>query len=496
MINAIINGERYVPAAQAEATLPRVGIAITTKDRNDTYLDCLAKVIERTPAAFPIIVVDDGSTKPAYVEGWKGIPRGRRVKVIRHETSQGIPAAKNASLAALMDAGVDHLFLLDNDCYPLTDDWWRPFVESPEPHLSAQFLNPVDRELNDITILYADDQHEAWSGQRGYCLYYHRDAIERVGGFDPIYSPGLYEHSDLANRIFENGLTTWRYASPRDSHLLVESLDRTNHVERTPLPGRQQLVQRNAKIHNERRDAGHAEHVPYRQPRNVVLTCLYTGNVDPQRGTKMAADPAALDTLTQSARPHPVVVLHDELDAADHDNVTYVQAANTANVYFQRWINAHQYLTGPGRNIDNVLICDGTDVEILRPADLFTIPPGRLLVGSEHQVVGCDWMRKNHPDERVQQFINDHADRQLLNAGVLAGARALVVDIVRDIIHAWADIETRQFHRTSKGNGIGDMGVFNMVLYTRHRDRIIHGPHVTTMFKANERNAFSLIRHK
>ncbi|QRY51757.1 glycosyltransferase family 2 protein [Mycolicibacterium septicum] len=184
MHEVVVDGVAYSPRSEA---LPNVGVAITTKDRDDTFRDCLERVRARTPASFPIVIVDDGSAKP--VEG----------ATVRHDKSQGIPVAKNACLAALMDLGVDHLILLDNDCYPLTDDWWRPFVESPEPHLSAQFLDLTTRKLNDITVLYEDGKLQAWSGQRGYCLYYHRSAIEAVGGFDPIYSPGLYEHSDLAN---------------------------------------------------------------------------------------------------------------------------------------------------------------------------------------------------------------------------------------------------------------------------------------------------------
>ncbi|AII28232.1 glycosyltransferase [Mycobacterium phage Sparky] len=484
MPNVVVDGVEYQPVTAAVAG-PNVGIAITTKDRHDTFRECLAKVRAHTPATFPIVIVDDGS-KPPVLEA-----------TIRHDTSRGIPAAKNACLAALMDLGVEHLFLLDNDCYPLTDDWWRPFVESPEIHLSAQFLD-VDgpRKLNDITVLYDDGQHQAWSGQRGYCLYYHRSAIDAVGGFDPIYSPGLYEHSDLANRLFARGLTTWRYASPKDSHKLIESLDQRKSVQRTPLPSRDALVHRNAGIHNERRAAAYADYVEYRDTRDVILTCLYTGNTDPQRGARMAADPKALDTLTRSAKPHPVIVLNDQLTATNHDNVTYISAPNTVNVYFQRWINAHRYLA-EHPDVNKVLVCDGTDVEILKPADLFDVPAGKLMVGSEHQIVGCQWMRSNHPDDdTIRRFLDAHHHEQLLNAGVLLGHRADVMAFILDIIHTWHDIEMAAFHKTSKGNGIGDMAVFNHVAYTKHRDKLIYGPAVTTMFKADERNSFSRIRHK
>ncbi|EUA60279.1 putative phage protein [Mycobacteroides abscessus 1948] len=47
--------------------------------------------------------------------------------------------AKNRCIAELMDLGCDHLFLADDDVWPTVDEWWKPYVESPEPHLSFQW---------------------------------------------------------------------------------------------------------------------------------------------------------------------------------------------------------------------------------------------------------------------------------------------------------------------------------------------------------------------
>jgi hypothetical protein len=67
------------------------------------------------------------------------VPDG--VQLLRHETSLGIVASKNASLSALMDAGCEHLFLWDDDAWPIADNWHLPYIESPEPHLAYQFLD-------------------------------------------------------------------------------------------------------------------------------------------------------------------------------------------------------------------------------------------------------------------------------------------------------------------------------------------------------------------
>lgn len=145
-------------------------------------------------------------------------------------------------------------------------NWHLPYIESPEPHLAYQFLDLAGQnKLNDLSVLYRDDQHVAYTGQRGVMLYYHRSAIEKVGGFDPVYGRGMYEHSDLALRIHNAGMTTWAYADVVGSEKLIHSLDEHEAVERSvPKPDRQALVERNVKIHNERRDAGFTGYVEYR----------------------------------------------------------------------------------------------------------------------------------------------------------------------------------------------------------------------------------------
>lgn len=56
-------------------------------------------------------------------------------------------------------------------------------------------------------------------------LYYHRSAIEKVGGFDTVYGRGMYERPDLALRIHNAGLTTWAFADVVGSEKLIYSLD-------------------------------------------------------------------------------------------------------------------------------------------------------------------------------------------------------------------------------------------------------------------------------
>lgn len=193
-----IDGVPYAPVNNSNSA---IGIAITTHNRPDVLKRAIEQHMKHLPSGALVVVIDDGS-KPAA-----GVPDG--VQMLRHETSLGIVASKNASLSALLDAGCEHLFLWDDDAWPIADNWHLPYIESAEPHLAYQFLDLAGRnKLKDMAVLYRDDKHIAYTGQRGVMLYYHRSAIEKVGGFDPVYGRGMYEHSDLALRIHNAGLTT------------------------------------------------------------------------------------------------------------------------------------------------------------------------------------------------------------------------------------------------------------------------------------------------
>lgn len=469
-----INGLAYVPAG---ATSSRIGIAITTHQRADVLSRALTQHINFLPAGALVVVIDDGS-KPSAV-----VPNG--VQLLRHESSLGIVASKNASLTALMDAGCEHLFLWDDDAWPIADNWHLPYIESPEPHLAYQFLDLAGRnKLNDMAVLYRDDKHIAYTGQRGVMLYYHRSAIEKVGGFDPVYGRGMYEHSDLALRIHNAGLTTWAYGDVVGSEKLIHSLDEHEAVERSlPRPDRQVLVERNVKIHNERRDAGFTGYVEYRQQRDVVITTLLTSQPDPQRGVKITPSPDLLAKWATSLKGCHAVTLTDSLSAVPF-GVSMVGVPDVKmNVYFRRWLHIWQHLR-EHPEYRFVWCTDGTDVEMLR-APWEDMQPGNVYVGSEPKTYADTWAKQNHPERIYQEFIEAHRGDVMLNAGLLGGTRADVMAFAHGIIRLYYRIESYRFwNKEQAGVAVGDMLAFGIVAQS-FADRLVTGPLVHTVFKTD-----------
>ncbi|HID9374756.1 TPA: glycosyltransferase family 2 protein [Enterobacter cloacae] len=471
-MEVLINGVNYVPAKNAGAS---IGIAITTHNRPEVLKLAIEQHMKHLPSGALVVVVDDGS-KPAAV-----VPDN--VKLVRLDPSGGIVASKNASITMLMDAGCEHFFLWDDDAWPIADNWHLPYIESPEPHLAYQFLDLAGpRKINDMTVLYRDGKHIAYTGQRGVMLYYHRSAIDKVGGFDPVYGRGMYEHPDLALRIHNAGLTSWAFADVVGSEKLIHSMDEYEEGARSiPRPEREALDKKNAVIYGQRRDAGYTGYAEYRLQRDVVITTLLTSQADPQRGKKMQADPNILQHWASSIAGAKAVVLADELTAPPFDALLFKVPSVNINPYFARWLHIYQHLRDhPEYRF--VWCTDGTDVEMLR-APWEEMEAGKVYVGSEPKTYADTWAKQNHPERIYQEFIEAHRNDVMLNAGLLGGTRADVMAFAHGIIRLYYRIESYRFWKKEQaGAAVGDMLAFGIVAQS-FADRLITGPMVHTVFK-------------
>lgn len=128
----------------------------------------------------------------------------------------GVAVNKNTGIEALMDAGVEHLFLSDDDTWPLSH-------EAVELHLSSGVSgNPSHTGLAHSMVCWGYHRLQwpshgnwaEWTWPRGSMLYAHRSVIERVGGMIEEFGPGGHEHVEWSRRIHQAGLTPVLYPTP------------------------------------------------------------------------------------------------------------------------------------------------------------------------------------------------------------------------------------------------------------------------------------------
>lgn len=135
---------------------------------------------------------------------WAQFLRNTDILVLIHDHNrEGVATSKNRSIAALVDADVEHLFLADDDLFPISTKWWSLYSDSGANHLcycwgKSRFEGRLNRDGTDYTL---------WSWPRGCLLYVRRKVIERVGGMRTDFGVAGGEHVEFSRRIHNVGFT-------------------------------------------------------------------------------------------------------------------------------------------------------------------------------------------------------------------------------------------------------------------------------------------------
>ena len=451
-----------------------IGISITEHNRYDIFKKSYDEIKKYMPKDAVLVVVDDASTVPV------------KEATYRFETNVGISVAKNKCIELLYNAGCDHLFLFDSDCYPKQEDWWKPYIESKENHLMYIFQNFAgNRSVGDTRLVYKDSKHVAYDHPRGCMLYYKRNAIETVGGMDEVFKKWGYEHGNLSDRIFNAGLTSFRYMDVVDSDKLIYSLDEHTFNKHTTmkLGERKKYIEKNKPEYEKRINESY--YYPFTKE-NIFVTCYFTGVVDTQKKTKWAPDIKDLWQLINSIQKtgNKLIVLHDCFEDLKYKNVEFIKVETSVNPYIQRWISYRELLRT--RAFRNVFFIDGTDVEILQNPD-WNILGEYLYCGDEKEILNCKWIMFHHNTKTLNAFYAKYKSQVLLNAGVVGGSHKVMMEFLKHMV---------DFYSREINIGLTDMAMFNYVCRTKFNNRIKHGRQVTTVFKAEERNQISWIKHK
>jgi len=129
---------------------------------------------------------------------------------------RGVAYSKNENLKALKDC--DYIFLFDDDCFPIHDDWVNFFVETKQKHLL--FMN--------------DDIHGVGRTFNGKVYYYHncggvfmmltKEVVSKVGAFGNYGQYG-FEHAGYSYRVYKAGFTYEPYQMAEDTDKYLKALD-------------------------------------------------------------------------------------------------------------------------------------------------------------------------------------------------------------------------------------------------------------------------------
>jgi len=152
-----------------------------------------------------IVIVDDGSGD-GTVDILRGVT-GPDIVLVRHDANQGRVAARNSGMAA---ARGDVLLFIDADCLPEHPDFLVAHLDRVTPATCS--AGAVVSEGGRFWDRYQKTGAARRQRQGGPAIFSSanfmiaRDAMERVGGFDPAFRGYGFEDRDLALRLEVAGI--------------------------------------------------------------------------------------------------------------------------------------------------------------------------------------------------------------------------------------------------------------------------------------------------
>lgn len=226
-----------------------IGIGVTTRNRPELIKKCVKMIKRHSPFKHKLVVIDDESDEPVQIDD---------VQVVRFNKRGGVAAGKNKCLEILHEC--EHVFLFDDDCWPIKDGWAQQYIDAAEKSDCFHFcyswstfgngkineFNSIEKRcekkkvilriegwpdeilgdfIHDITVrmkkvergLSSGHPHtqlvdviytiNSYTNPCGVMLYLDKKCIDKVGGFDKKYGIWGGEHVGLSYRIHNAGFT-------------------------------------------------------------------------------------------------------------------------------------------------------------------------------------------------------------------------------------------------------------------------------------------------
>lgn len=154
------------------------------------------------------------------------LPEDSKFVVIYDNDRRGPAWARNQALQEL--DGCEHIFLFDDDCWPVMAGWaeyWAGECDRAEVRYSA-LPEAFKTGITGPQDWTCGEELMTWDGGIGAALYQHRQALEVIGGYNERLFAYGFEDAGRADRAQRAGLTgPTRNAAPLRLLAYIHSAD-------------------------------------------------------------------------------------------------------------------------------------------------------------------------------------------------------------------------------------------------------------------------------
>jgi glycosyltransferase involved in cell wall biosynthesis len=175
---------------------PEVTVVVPTKDRDALLGQTLRSIRRQQDVDFEVVVVDDGSADPALVARIVADVADPRFRVVRHEQSRGVSAARNRGAA---EAAAPWVAFCDDDDLWAPDKLAKQLAAVREACVDWVYVGSVNVTVGnrvvggkppltpDQVAEQLEERNVVPGGSSGVLT--RRDVLLDAGGFDPGLQP-------------------------------------------------------------------------------------------------------------------------------------------------------------------------------------------------------------------------------------------------------------------------------------------------------------------
>ncbi|HWQ59932.1 MAG TPA: glycosyltransferase [Candidatus Fimivivens sp.] len=230
--------------------MPKVTIIIPFRDRVDMLEKCVIGVVGTVPDRLKveILLVDNGSG-PTVKTFFEKIQALENIRVLKYPGQFNFSAINNFAAGR---ANGEFLLFLNNDTYPISEDWLTCMVDMAEKErvgaVGACLLYPdgtiqhagvmlgknvathafIGFHTDDELFVGHGEKRRRWSAVTAACMMTPRKLFLEAGGFDETEFPIAYNDVDYCLRLGRRGMETW--VAPEAKLYHYESASRGSDV--------------------------------------------------------------------------------------------------------------------------------------------------------------------------------------------------------------------------------------------------------------------------
>lgn len=190
------------------APQPTVDIVIPNFNGKHLLVKNLSEIVNNTKPLNTVIIVDNGSTDGSVEWLTQNYPG---ILVIQNKSNLGFTTPVNQGVKA---SSAEYVVLLNNDVQPTSNYLHTVFDYFTDPNLFAVSFNETHSSWPKLTwqggkiqYLSGEDKsapyYSAWAS--GGSAIFRRSLWDKLGGFNPIYSPWYWEDIDIGYRAWKTG---------------------------------------------------------------------------------------------------------------------------------------------------------------------------------------------------------------------------------------------------------------------------------------------------